>query len=166
MRSKERSLLFQKAWEYKNKFKMDQRKNGTKPPFFRNSPQGKPSFREPRKDEMVGKMPRQPPMECWGCKGNYRYIDYPHINDKVRDFHNVQHDETMEDMGSRIPKIYTGLEKKKEEYQSHMIEAEGMINNQPFTILIDLGASHSYIDPRVVESLQLSRSKHGKYWLV
>jgi hypothetical protein len=47
-----------------------------------------------------------------------------------------------------------------------MIEVEGMINNHDFTILIDLGASHSYIDPRVVESFQLSRRKHGKYWLV
>jgi hypothetical protein len=47
-----------------------------------------------------------------------------------------------------------------------MIELEGMINNQPFTILIDLGAIHSYIDPRVVESLKLSRSKHEKSWLV
>jgi hypothetical protein len=41
-----------------------------------------------------------------------------------------------------------------------------MINNHAFTILIDSGASHSYIDPRVVESLQLSRSKHEKSWLV
>jgi hypothetical protein len=47
-----------------------------------------------------------------------------------------------------------------------MIEVEGMINNQPFTILIDSRASHSYVDPRVVESLHLSRSKHEKYWLV
>jgi hypothetical protein len=47
-----------------------------------------------------------------------------------------------------------------------MIEVEGMINNQPFIILIDSGASHSYIDPRVVESLHLSRTKHEKYWLV
>jgi hypothetical protein len=47
-----------------------------------------------------------------------------------------------------------------------MIEVEGMINNHPFTILIDSGASHTYIDPRVVEILQLSRSKHEKSWLV
>jgi hypothetical protein len=47
-----------------------------------------------------------------------------------------------------------------------MIEVEGMIKNQPFTILIDLGASHSYVDPRVVESLHLSRSKHEKCRLV
>jgi hypothetical protein len=43
---------------------------------------------------------------------------------------------------------------------------EGMINNHAITILIDSGASHSYIDPRVVEFFLLPRRKHGKYWLV
>jgi hypothetical protein len=47
-----------------------------------------------------------------------------------------------------------------------MIEVEGMINNHAFTILIYSGASHSYIDPRVVENFQLSRRKYGKSWLV
>jgi hypothetical protein len=44
--------------------------------------------------------------------------------------------------------------------------AENNPDHQPFTILIDSWDSHSYIDPRVVESLQLSRIKHEKYWLV
>jgi hypothetical protein len=66
----------------------------------------------------------------------------------------------VEDMGSRMPRIYVALENKQYEYQSHMIEVEGMINNHSFTILIDSGDSHSYIDPRVVESFQLLRSKH------
>jgi hypothetical protein len=47
-----------------------------------------------------------------------------------------------------------------------MIEVEGMIKNHAFTILIDLGDSHSYIDPRVVLNLQLLRNKHGKSCLV
>jgi hypothetical protein len=47
-----------------------------------------------------------------------------------------------------------------------MIEAKGMINNHAFTILIDLGASHSYIDPRVVGHFHLSIRKHEKSWLV
>jgi hypothetical protein len=145
---------------------MDQRKKGTKPPFFRNSPQGQPSFREPRKAEVGGKMPRLPPMECWGCKGNHRYTYFPHRNDKVRVVHNVYQVETVEDMGSRMPRIYVSLDNKQAEYQSHMIEVEGMINIKPFTILIDSGASLSYIDPIVVESLQLSRRKHEKSWLV
>jgi hypothetical protein len=33
-----------------------------------------------------------------------------------------------------------------------MIAIEGKIDNQPITILIDFGASRSYIDPKIVES--------------
>ena len=145
---------------------MDQRKKGTKPQFLRNSPQGKPSFRELRKAEVGGKMPRPPPMECWGCKGNHRYRYCPHVNDKVRVVHNVQQAETLEDMGNKMPRIYAALDNKKAKFQSHMIEVEGMINNHAFTILIDSGASHSYVDPKVVESLHLTKSKHEKSWLV
>jgi hypothetical protein len=47
-----------------------------------------------------------------------------------------------------------------------MIEVEGMINNQTISLLIDSGASHSYIDPNIMESFHLPRSKHGKSWLV
>jgi hypothetical protein len=47
-----------------------------------------------------------------------------------------------------------------------MIEVEGMVNNHAFTILIDSGAIHSYIDTKVVEIFQLQRRKHGKSWLV
>jgi hypothetical protein len=69
-------------------------------------------------------------------------------------------------MGSRMPRIYAALDNKQAEFQSHMIEVEGTINNRPLVILIDSGASHSYIDPRVVECLHLTRSKHEKSWLV
>jgi hypothetical protein len=69
-------------------------------------------------------------------------------------------------MGGRMPRIYASLDNKQAEYQSHMIEVEGMIKNQPLIILVDSGASHSYIYPRVVESLHLIRSKHEKSWLV
>jgi hypothetical protein len=68
-------------------------------------------------------------------------------------------------MGSRMPRIYAALDNKQVEFQFHMIEVEGMINNHAFTILIDSRASHSYIDPRVVEILHLSRRKHEKSWL-
>jgi hypothetical protein len=84
----------------------------------------------------------------------------------VRVVHNVQQDVIVEDMGSRMPRIYVALDNKQAEYQSHMIEVEAMINNHVFTILIGSGASHSYIYSRVVESFQLSRRKHEKYFLV
>jgi hypothetical protein len=66
-------------------------------------------------------------------------------------------------MGRRMSRIYVALDNKQEEFQSHMIEVEGMINNRPLIILIDSGTSHSYVDPRVVENLCLSRSKHEKF---
>jgi predicted aspartyl protease len=72
----------------------------------------------------------------------------------------------VEDLGSRMLRIYVALDNKQAEFQSHMIEVEGMINNRPLVILIDSGASHSYVDPRVVEGLHLMRSKHEKSWLV
>jgi hypothetical protein len=49
---------FWMAWEDKKKIQMDQRKKGTKPPFFRNNPQGKPSFREPRMADVGEQRPR------------------------------------------------------------------------------------------------------------
>jgi hypothetical protein len=109
---------------------------------------------------------RQAPIQCWGCQGNHKYRDCPHKNGKARTVHTVQQAETVEDMGSRMLRIYAALDNKQAEFQSHMIEVEGMINNQPLVILIDSGASHSYVDPRVVESMHLMRSKHEKSWLV
>jgi predicted aspartyl protease len=157
---------FQNAWEDKNKFKVDQRKKGSKPPFFKNNPRGQQTPREPRAIEIGGQRPRQPPIQFLGCKGDHMFRDCPHRGEKWRIFHNVQQYETVEDMGRNVPRIYASLDNKQEEYQSHMIEVEGMINNQTISFLIDTGASHSYIDPNMVESLHFPRRKHGKSWLV
>jgi hypothetical protein len=53
-------------------------------------------------------------------------------------------------MGRRVPRIYAALDNKQDEFQSHMIEVEGMINNHAFIILIDSGVIHSHIYPKVV----------------
>jgi hypothetical protein len=116
--------------------------------------------------EVGGKRPRKPPMQCRVFKGSHKYRYFPHRRDKVRVVHNVQQAETVEDMGRSVPRIYAALDNKQDEFQSHMIGVEGMINNHAFTILIDSGASHSYIDPKVVERFLFPRRKHGKYWLV
>lgn len=42
---------------------------------------------------------------------------------------------------------------------------EGKIIEQPIAILIDLGASHSYIAPDLLERFHLKTSKHDKSWL-
>jgi hypothetical protein len=41
------------------------------------------------------------------------YRDCPHGAEKVRIVHNVQQDETMEDMGRNVPRIYAALDNKK-----------------------------------------------------
>jgi hypothetical protein len=116
--------------------------------------------------ETGGKNPRKPPIQCLGCKGNHMFRDSPHKGEKVRIVHNVQQDEKVKDMGINVPGIYVALDNKKGRYQSHMIEVEGMINNKTITILIDPGSSHSYIDPKMVESFHLLRNKHRKSWLL
>jgi hypothetical protein len=45
-------------------------------------------------------------------------------------------------MGRNVPRIYATLDNKQVEFQSHIINMEGMINDQPIAILIDLGAIH------------------------
>jgi hypothetical protein len=52
-------------------------------------------------------------MECWGCKGNHRYRDCPHKKDKERTVHTIQQAKTMEDMGSRMLRIYAALDNKQ-----------------------------------------------------
>ena len=48
--------------------------------------------------------------------------DYPQRGDKVRIVYNVQQAVIVEDMGRNVPRIYTMLDKKQDEFQSHMIE--------------------------------------------
>jgi hypothetical protein len=69
-------------------------------------------------------------------------------------------------MGGSVPRICIALDNKQDEFQLQMIEAEGKNNDQPIVILIESGASHSYLDPKMVERFQFSRSKLGKPWLV
>jgi hypothetical protein len=116
--------------------------------------------------ETLGKIPRQPLIQCWGCKGDHMYRVCPRISERVRNVHNVQQFETVEDMDINLPKIYVAPDKNQVEFQSHMIEVEGKINNQPIVILIDSRSSHIYLDPKMVGIFHLPRNKLGKSWLV
>jgi hypothetical protein len=152
--------IFQRAWNDKLKGNGDQRKKGFKPPFFRNiskeNLQGQSNKYEPRIAYSFGKMPRKHPIQCWGCKGNKLYRDFPHKGERMRIVHNIQEDETIEDMGGNIPRMYASLDNKQSEYQSPMIEVEGEIDNQrDIEILIDFGVIHSYINSNIVEIFHL-----------
>ena len=47
-----------------------------------------------------------------------------------------------------------------------MVEVEGTINQTPIAILIDPGASLSYISPKMVENCKLPVQKFENFWLV
>jgi hypothetical protein len=95
---------------------MNQRKKGYKPPFFKNNPQGQQNPRETITIETGGQRPRKPHIQCWGCKGDHMYRDCPNRGEKGRTIHNVQQDETVEDMGRNVPRIHAALDNKQEEY--------------------------------------------------
>jgi hypothetical protein len=168
-RSKGRPM-FQKIWNDMMKEKKDQIHKVFKPPFFRNNSQSNQQGQTTQNDEKnadsFGKRPRQQHVQCLGCEGNNLYRDYPHKEERMRIFHNFQEDETIEDMGGSMSRIYAALDNKKEKYQSLMIEVEGTIDNQPIEILIDYGTSHSYINANIVEKIHLQRINHKKSWFV
>jgi hypothetical protein len=68
----------------------------------------------------------------------------------VRVVHNVKQAKTIEDIGINVPRIYAIVENKQEEFQSHVVEAKSKIKNQPISILIDSGDSHSYLATKMV----------------
>ena len=58
------------------------------------------------------------------------------------------------DLVRTMPKINAALENMQANYQTSMVEVEGKLNQIPISILIDPGASLSYISPDLVEKLQ------------
>ena len=58
------------------------------------------------------------------------------------------------------------MENRQAEYQTSMVEVEGMTNQTPVTILIDPEASLSYIAPTMVEKCNLPVENFENSWLV
>jgi hypothetical protein len=149
---------------------MEKIKKWFRPPFYRNISQtyhqAKSTQNDPKMTYLFGKRPRQHHIKCWGCEGDHLYTDLPHKGENIRIVQNIQEFDIVEDIGRSMPRIYASLDNKKLEYQYPMIKVEGNIHNQPIAILIDSGASHSYINPNLFEIFHLQRSKHEKSWLV
>ena len=73
---------------------------------------------------------------------------------------------TVGELARTMPRINAALENRQADYQTSMVEVEGMINQTPVTILIDPGDSLSYIAPQIVEKCKLSVDKFDNSWLV
>ena len=78
---------------------------------------------------------------------------------KKNNLHNIQEASIVGDVGGSVKRIYATLEGRKVDHQSWMIEVAGKIANKTITILIDSGASNSYISPNIVEKCHLKKSK-------
>ena len=94
------------------------------------------------------------------------YTVYPHWGDNMNIMHKINKEDIVEEMRRSMPRIYASLDNRQVDYQSHMIEVESKINSHPITSLIDFGASHSYVDPNMVDIFKLKRYKHEKFQLV
>ena len=57
----------------------------------------------------------------------------------------------MGDTSKSMPRINATLENRQANHQTYMVEIEGMIKDKPISILIDPGASLSYVSPKIVE---------------
>ena len=73
---------------------------------------------------------------------------------------------TVGELARTMPRINAALENRQADYQTSMVEVEGMVNQTPVTILIDPGSSLSYIAPQIVEKCKLSVDKFDNSWLV
>ena len=65
-----------------------------------------------------------------------------------------------------MPRINAALENRQDEYQTSMVEVEGMLNHKPISILFEPWSSLIYVCPSLVEKIKLPVEKFAKSWLV
>ena len=64
-----------------------------------------------------------------------------------------------------MSRINATLEYSQADYQNSTVEVEGKLNQIPISILIDPGASLSYISPKLVEKCKFSVEIFSRSWL-
>jgi len=69
-------------------------------------------------------------------------------------------------MGRSVPRINATLDDRQAEYQLTMVEFKGKISDVSVAVLIDPGATLSYVSPKVVEHCKLQPVKFKNLWLV
>eukprot|EP00253_Pinus_taeda_P029666 PITA_29666 len=107
----------------------------------------------------------QPPVQCWGCGGPHYIRNCPHRKDSDQ-LSQIYEASTVGDVARSMPKINAALEDRQADYQPTMTEFEGKIFDRAVSVLVDPGATLSYISPKVVESCGLQTTKFKSLWLV
>eukprot|EP00253_Pinus_taeda_P029605 PITA_29605 len=107
----------------------------------------------------------RPPVQCWGCGGPHYVKNWPQRKgtDQISQIHEAS---TVGDVARSVPRINAALEDRQAEYQPSMVEFEGKISNLSLAVLIDPGATLSYVSPKIVEQCKLQSEKFRNPWLV
>eukprot|EP00253_Pinus_taeda_P004030 PITA_04030 len=100
----------------------------------------------------------RPPVQCWGCGGPH-YIKNCPQQKGTEQLSQIHEASTVGEVGRSVPRINAALEDRQEEYQPTMVEFEGKISNLTISVLIDPGATLSYVNPKVVERCNLQSVK-------
>eukprot|EP00253_Pinus_taeda_P019019 PITA_19019 len=131
-----------------------------------------PKFRtanEPKASEQPIRLDNEgttrPPLQCWGCGGTH-YIKNCPQRKGTEQLSQIHEASTVGEVGRSIPRINAALEDRQAEYWPTMVEFEGKISNLPISVLIDPGATLSYVNPKVVERCNLHSVKFKNPWLV
>eukprot|EP00253_Pinus_taeda_P013469 PITA_13469 len=107
----------------------------------------------------------RPPVQCWGCGGPL-YIKNCPQRKGTEQLSQIHEASTVGKVGQSVPRIKAALEDRQAEYQPTMVEFEGKISNLTISVLIDPGATLSYVNPKVVERCNLQSVKFKNPWLV
>jgi hypothetical protein len=107
------------------------------------------------------------PLKCWECGEPHLRRNCPRlIAANITVVHNLQEASTVGDMGRSLHRINATIDGRQADHQSSVVEVEDKIHETQIYVLIDPGATLSYITPDVVESNKLKKQKHEKSWLV
>jgi hypothetical protein len=107
------------------------------------------------------------PLKCWECGEPHLRRNYPRLITTNRIVvHNLQEASIVGDMARSFHRINATIDGRQANHQSLVVEIDGKIHDTQFFVLIDPGATLSYITPDVVESNKLKKQKHAKSWLV
>ena len=83
-----------------------------------------------------------------GCGESHYYWNSQH-KARIEKASNIQKFPTISEVARNIPGINVVLDDHQADYQPLMVECEGKISNQNVFVLLDHGASLSYISPKI-----------------
>ena len=72
---------------------------------------------------MLGVGRPKEPMQFWGCGGNHKLYDFPHMKEQHQRIHNVEGFVTMENVARETSRIYVVVD----DYQGAIVEVGGKI---------------------------------------